>query len=311
VGGLRLVRVVPVLEEHVLEVAALVRAALAICAGGLALAKLFLVRIELRETTLLPAWGWMVAAAVAWTAVEAGAALAPDGSAWLAPARMAAVGLSFCPVVAVLGAKRPQHRAWTFVVLAFWGIVMLPAAEAFFLQRGDRLALGDARRWFLWILLLLGPINYVPTRQWAAALLLAAAQFLALSEHLPLVRQTLFREQYLVALSLATAAVWAGQAPGRGTLPATNAYDRLWCDFRDLFGLLWALRLQERVNAVVDTNHWPLWLAWGGLRDTERGLPVVAIDSAIEPILRTSMKGLLRRFVSNDWIARRLGQDID
>jgi hypothetical protein len=305
------VRVVPVLEEPILEVAALIHAALASCAGGLALVRLVLVRGDLRETTLMPAWGWMVAAAIAWTAVEIGAALVPESAAWLAPARLAVAGLSFCPVVAVLGAKRPQHRAWTFVVLAFWGVVMLPAAEAFFLGRGDRLALGDTRRWFLWILLLLGPINYVPTRQWLAVVLLAAGQFLTLSEHLPLIRQTLFREQYLAALWLAAAATWLGRAAGSSDRPAANPYDRLWRDFRDLFGLLWALRLQERVNVVTNTNAWPLWLAWGGLRDTERGLPVEQIDPAIEPTLRTSMKGLLRRFVSSDWIARRLGQDTD
>jgi hypothetical protein len=294
-----------------LEVAATIRAALAICAGGLALGRLVFVRGTLRETTLLPAWGWMVAAAVAWGAVEAAAALGSPSSSWLAPSRLAAAGLSFCPVVAVLGAKRPQHQAWTFVVLAFWAVVMLPAAEAFFLQRGDRLALGDARRWFLWVLLLLGPVNYVPTRQWTAALLLAAAQFLALSEHLPLVRQTLFREQYLAALCLATGAVWAGRVAGTPAQAAANAYDRLWLDFRNLFGLLWALRLQERVNAVVDTNHWPLWLSWTGLRELEQSQPIRSIDPAIEPTLRTSMKGLLRRFVSNEWIAHRLGQDID
>jgi hypothetical protein len=294
-----------------LQAAEMIRAALAICAGGLALVRLGFVRRPLGETTLLPAWGWMVAAASTWTVVEAAAVLSPAGSNWIAPARLAAAGLSFCPVVAVLGAKRPQHQAWSFVVLAFWAVVMLPAAEAFFLQRGDRLALGDARRWFLWILLLVGPINYVPTRQWAAAISLAAGQFLALSEHLPLVRQTLFREQYLVGLALACGAVLAGRVETARSNSAANPYDWLWLDFRNLFGLFWALRLQERVNAVAHTSGWPLWLAWSGLRDTEQSRPVTTIDPATEPTLRTSMKGLLRRFVSNQWIAHRLEQERD
>jgi hypothetical protein len=48
-------------------------------------------------------------------------------------------------MLAVLGAKRPQHAAWSFVVLAFWGILALPAAETYFLQRGQRREMGDAR----------------------------------------------------------------------------------------------------------------------------------------------------------------------
>jgi hypothetical protein len=33
--------------------------------------------------------------------------------------------------------------------------------------------------------------------------------------------------------------------------------------------------------------------------------------AAIEPTLRTTLNGLLRRFVSGRWIAVRLGRDID
>ncbi len=279
-------------------------AGLAILAGLTALTGLVLRRRNEHETTLVPAWWWALSAAALWSVTEAAAALAgPRPGPWLAPLRLAAVALSFCPILAVLGAKRPQHAAWSFVVAALWAILALPAAETYFLQRGQQLEMGAARSWFLWILILIGPINYVPTRQWLAALLVAAGQVLALSEYLPLIQRSLFGGQHVVALALASIAV-IGARTGRSS--AADPYDRLWLDFRDLFGLFWSLRLQERVNAVATASGWPLWLGWSGFRNPASGRPLEQVDPAIEPTLRTSMRGLLRRFVSGRWTAERL-----
>ena len=274
-----------------------------------AAAGLVLRRAHVLETTLLPAWWWALAAIVAWSATEAAPALAdPRPGNWLAPLRLAAVALSFCPILAVLGAKRPQHATWSFVVAALWAILALPAAETFFLQRGQRLEMGDARSWFLWIVILVGPSNYVATRQWLASLLVAAAQVLALSEYLPLIQRALFSGQHVVGLLLAAVGVIAARPPRSA---AGNPYDRLWLDFRDLFGLFWALRLQERVNFVAASSGWPLWLGWFGLRDTATGKPVQHFDPVIEPTLRTTMRGLLRRFVTGNWTSQRQGEHED
>jgi hypothetical protein len=249
-----------------------------------------------------------MAAAIAWSAVEAAGTLAGSNVVWLEPLRLAAVALSFCPMLAVLGAKRPQHAAWTFVVAALWAVVSLPAAEALILQRGQRLEIGDVRGWFLWILIVVAPINYLPTRQWLAAVLLAMGQILALSEYLPLVRRPLFGEQHVVALLLAMLSTVVARPPRSA---AAGKYDRLWLDFRNLFGLFWALRLQERVNAVAGTNQWPIDLAWSGLIQRAGGQHVGDVDPAIEPTLRTTLKSLLRRFVSGRWIAQRIARDLD
>jgi hypothetical protein len=305
--------VVPVIQQSAPALPAAICAALAIVALCVGVSALFLRRKFVRETTLIPAWWWTLAAIVAWSGVEFSASWSGTSSpTWLAPLRLSAVTLSFCPILAVLGAKRPQHAAWSFVVAAFWGIVVLPAAETFLLQRGQRLEMGDARSWFLWILIAVGPINYLPTRQWLAATLLAAGQTLALSEYLPLLHRVLFAQQYTAALCLACLALVVSRTPSCGV---PGKYDRLWLDFRDTFGLFWALRLQERVHAVAQTNSWPVWLSWSGFQS---GPAVPAGQAApqdipveIESTLRTTLKGLLRRFVSNRWIAERLGRDID
>jgi hypothetical protein len=301
--------VVPVMKESDWGLTAVACAAFAIGAGCVGIGVLLLRRSQVRETTLLPACWWTLTAVVAWSGTELAAGLAADRSAnWIAPLRLAAVTLSFCPILAVLGAKRPQQAAWTFVVAAFWGIVVLPAAETFFLQRGQRLEIGDARSWFLWLLVVVGPINYLPTRQWLSATLLGAGQILALSQYLPIVHRTLFAHQELAGLWLGCLALVCARAPRSR---AAAKYDRLWLDFRDTFGLFWSLRLQERVNSVAQSSGWQVWLSWSGFREPEGSRGTATIDPTVEPVLRTTLKGLLRRFVSGRWIAQRLGQHLD
>lgn len=287
-------------------------AVMAAIAGISALAALLAARQTLTATTLTSAWGWALAALLAWSGVElaAGTGLLSDPG-WLDPLRLAAIGLTFCPAISLIGAKRPQHAAWNFVVLSLWGIVLLPAAETFFLQRGQAFEMGDARGWFLWLLILLGPINFLPTRFWLGALLLAAGQVLALSAHLPLLRLTRLPEREAIGLMLAAGAMVVAWLAARRKRVAGKPYDRLWLDFRDSFGLLWSLRVQERVNALASQEGWPIELTWSGFCDRTSGAPLQGIEPAVEPILRTSLTGLLRRFVDRAWIAERLAASVD
>jgi len=272
------------------------------------MAALFHSRPALKQTTLLAAWWWTLAAVVVWSGVEAYAALLSPAIAAgrLAPFRLAAMALSLCPMVAVLGAKRPQHTAWQFVVVSLWGILALPAAEAFFLHRGQQLEVGDARAWLLWIVVLLGPINFLPTRRWLASLLVAAGQVVALSRYLALIHRPITPQSELTGLAICVVGLVVALGANRRLRMDANSLDHLWLGFRDAFGLLWGLRVQERVNAVARQNGWDLELTWRGLRNTTDDSPLVAIDPAIESALRKTFTGLLRRFVSTEWIAERL-----
>jgi hypothetical protein len=244
--------------------------------------------------------------------VEVIAALrSASGASWLPPLRLAVVALSFCPIVSLIGAKRPQHAAWNFIVLSLWAIVVLPAAETFFLQRGQRLEMGDARGWFLWILIALGPINFLPTRFWNAAVLLAFGQTVALSPHLPLLRRSIVDRPETIGLALVAGSLVLALVAFRRHRNAANRYDRQWLDFRDTFGLLWSLRVQERLNAVAKQHGWDLELSWAGFRSRASDAPLDEIDPDIQPLLRSTLRALLRRFVSSRWIAERLGSEID
>src|SRR5262249_20829746 len=160
-------------------------------------------------TTLMGAWWWTTAALVGWSGMELiGVCGGPGAEAtrW-APLQLAAVALSFCPVIALIGAKRPQHKAWNLVVFSLWAIVALPAAEAVLAHHSTRIELGAARSWFLWVLIGLTPINLLPTRFWLASLLIAASQIVVLGPHLALIRRALTSESELIGLLLATAAL--------------------------------------------------------------------------------------------------------
>ncbi len=323
------------------EAAAAIAAALA---AGSILLGLWNYRPVLAQTTLVWAAWWSAAAAGAIAGVELARAAFPLADSWLAPLRFCAAALSFCPFVAVLGAKRPQHLAWNFVVLSLWGIVSLSALTALVMQRSDRFILGDARAWLLWVLILMGLINYLPTRNWLTALLVALGQVILFAPHLPLLRGNLWLANlpagpslalFVLAIAVAVTdtslkrkrrtvrprdsvttasgrkheqrfpslALQAGVEP----VPASNssdAFDRLWLDFRDSFGLLWGLRLQERVNAASTAAKWEVELQWQGFGP--KGIPAKHREA-----LRQAMTGLLRRFVSHEWIAARLEKNID
>jgi hypothetical protein len=288
-------------------------AVVAILAAGIGVAVLWRALRVVVQTTLIDAWWWAAGALVLWCATEVAAALQPPGgtAGWVQPARLLAISLSLCPMIAVMGAKRPQHGPWNFVVLSLFAIVALPAAEAFFLKPGQRVVVGDARSWFLWILVLLGPINYVPTRFWLAALLVAAGQIIALSPHLALIQRAIVAQGELVGLVFCAAGLLAAWTASGSAKRVASPGDRLWLDFRDCFGLFWGLRVQERVNAAALSSGWGWELAWQGFVCRTNGKQAAESEGAKEPAVWSTLKGLLRRFVSNEWIAERLESPID
>ena len=64
---------------------------------------------------------------------------------------------------------------------------------------------------------------------------------------------------------LCLAASWllvAGGLPRGGG--ALAGIDRVWLDFRDAFGVVWALCIEQRVNASAAMYGWPVVLNWTG-----------------------------------------------
>jgi hypothetical protein len=244
---------------------------------------------------------------------ESAVALATQGEppAWAAHARYLAAVAAFCPLAAVLGARRPLERAWQFIVLSLLVVLGLPAVQALVLRPAMPLELHPAWRVFLALLLVVGLANYAATRYAPTCLLVAAGAALMLVDHLPL-PAALHGLASRVPAAWRTAAALALAGLGLGLLragwppsrPARQPLDRAWQDFRDAYGALWALRMAERFNAAARANHWPLRLGWSGLYAAAGGPP-----PAPTPAMRNNLCGMLSKFVGSKWLSERAGEE--
>ncbi|MBW3598169.1 MAG: hypothetical protein KY475_12975 [Planctomycetes bacterium] len=260
------------------------------------------IRPRLRGATLTAAWWWAVLATYSLTLLALPILLLDPGARNFAGAdalHYAAAMLTFCPAMAVLGAKRPQHHPWQIVVVSLWAVLALPALEAFVLRRGQSLEISGVRAAFLLGLIGVGVLNWLPTRFCPAALLAAAGQGLLLAEFVfddaPI---RLPRAWALAAACFVAATTWVlvQQRAGGG--------DRVWRDFRDGFGALWALRVAERVNAAASAHDWPVRLRWSGFVPVREESSPSQQPASPGP-WEAELSSLLRRFVSPEWIANR------
>lgn len=268
---------------------------------------------SLAGTTLRAPWAWTLAAelAVATTDVVAEGFAYATGSWQAATAlRYAAAITTYLPMMAVLGAKRPQDRGWQFVVVSLWIVLALPCGHSWLLGRAFHVY--PAWSWFLAAMLLVQLGNYLPTRRWPAALLATAAQAILLWDWLPGSAGSAGFHQgeswnpwpAVEAIGLAALAAWSIELGALVRPAEADPLDRVWRDFRDWFGALWSLRVLERVNSAARLSGWPVELDWGGFfsRRAEPG----GIDPATQAALAATMHTLLRRFVSPEWLAERL-----
>jgi hypothetical protein len=267
---------------------------------------------QVRGTTLVAPWCWSLVVLVSLAASEI--LIGISGSpvpAWAAHLRFAAAMTTFCPVMAVLGAKRPQNLGWQFVVFSLLAILCLPILE--WLLFGGRSEIHPARFWFLAILIALGALNAVGTRHWLSSLLYCAGQVMLISPFFSaqgLLSQSPAAIAGLAVLVLAWVTI-AAQMPR--PQPAATPLDRVWLDFRDAFGVVWAWRVADRMNASASMYDWPVMLSWRGFRRSGAtgGLPTgvdtkEAIAWEIPQSVEESLRTLLRRFVSSHWIDARL-----
>lgn len=288
----------------------------AACSVGLAvagMAALIWRKPHLAGTTLVAPWWWALASLGTIAGVEAALPIITgiSAGAWPAALRYSAAATLFCPLMAALGAKRPQHVAWQFIVLSMWCILVLPAAEAVLVRSSPTFEITGARSWFLLALIGVGAANTLPTRFWLSSLLAAAGQTVLLLPYLPLGLAGVGRWGTPLALGLCVAAIGLSAVGIPRRRMALVPLDRVWLDFRDSFGALWSLRVAERVNAAAALYHWDLALTWGGFRTPDGKSPPNELSAELAAAVRQNLDNLLRRFVSSEWIDARLGKKVE
>jgi hypothetical protein len=300
---------------------AIVVIAVLVTAAGLS--GLFWRRGRLRETTMMAVWWWSLAAFCAVAATEiCGPLLNNSSSNQFTALCYAAAMLTFCPMMAVLGAKRPQSRSWPWIVLSLWLILLIPALHGWLHRPGESIYVFPAWQWLLLILLAVSVANYLPTRYWAAAVLAAIAQVLFISEHLPLGTFSPLTIGGvtigpLLGLTALAAAIWLVHWGDARRLPPPQGIDQLWIDFRDAFGVVWAVRVSQQINAYSEMYGWQVTLSWDGLHTLTDGIPGTKVvdesqlDASTAAALRKMLRTTLRRFVPPEWIAIRLAAGDD
>ena len=254
---------------------------------------------QIGRTTLAGPWIWTLIVLLFAAGVELAIRTGdPTLSLPVALRYTAGVGL-LLPMVSLLGAKRPQDKAWHLIVLTLWGVLILPAAESYFIRQGSTLHIHDARGWFLWVLIVTGWLNHVATRYSLESSLYSLAVVLSLAPHLPLLRWT---QSYPLLASCLTLFASIRMLLHSRRRRDDFSLDGLWRDFRDSYGAVWGLRVAERVNATSESSGGGGRLAWSGFEWNN------ADDQQRKAVVRT-LRSLVLRFTSEDWWDQRMGTD--
>jgi hypothetical protein len=230
---------------------------------------------------------WSFAAWAAWVAALLLADLRPGGAEILL--RYAALCVTGCAAVSVLGARRPGVGAWNFVVLALLAVMLLPIAEGL-----GELHLDLLRLAFLAGTLAIGLLNHLPTRLARAMTALAIGCGLEVAlvsdrfATIPVLQRAALVSRCLLAVSpwFALADLWRRGNP-------SSPIDQVWLEFRDRFGLVWSQRVREQFNRAAAHADWPVVLSWSGLR-LQPGRE--SLPEATQTEILAALRALLKRF---------------
>jgi hypothetical protein len=261
-------------------------------------------RPAVRHTTLTAAWTWAVIAAASWcVAAATSIAVRPESSA-VGQAWYVAAVLTLCPWIAVLGARRPTVRVWNwFVVVPLVAVLLWPVALCWTPRGPNRLTLEMPHLLGFALVLLMGLGNYLGTRFTWVALLTLLGEFMLIAALDPRSRSSSMGLLAVAACGQMNAVIAAyALGQGSGRLPAGP--NRLWTDFRNSFGIVWANRLSERVNAEAAKSGWAVRLRSDGFVAADPHLPADLDRDAAS--IDHALRWLLRRFVDDEWILERL-----
>ncbi len=265
-----------------------------------------------RGTALLPAVHWAALTTALGFLSQGLAAIEPlsSGRPLCGLATYVMTLSAFASLISVLNARTPGAGAWAILNVMLVVVFLIPLLEGAGLRGAGRnltwLRLDNPWTIFFWLLVVAGVTNYLPTKYGPAAALLAIGFGL---EYYALTHSERPRHERAVSWSIfplawATALIVAdrcSRVPNR----AASRLEAIWFLFRDHWGVVWALRTQERFNRSAESLGWPARLHWHGL-----SLP--KDEGNWDPIAAESMlMGLLRRFVSQSRIEEALGTEAD
>lgn len=271
---------------------------------------------QVQGTTLVAAWRWGYGAWVLWVIswlMEISHRF-PAGildQLWYLTALLILAAL-----VSVLGAKRPGTRVWSwFVTMPMLLVLWWPATFPWFRDwPPPHLTLMAPALWAYAVVCVMGLGNYIGTRFLISAGLLAGALFwlvMPYSGWVPDILPSSTGCRIRATFCAGFAVIWPA------LLAATprfihSPWDRVWVDFVNIFGIVWGRRLQDRFNDTARQSRWGVRLDFYGLMWDDVPEPTSIGDKrpapSWTPEMIATLSWLLRRFVDQEWIDRRVHQ---
>ena len=221
--------------------------------------------------------------------------------------------LALAAPVAVLGARRPGHLAWNwFVVLPMLLVLAWPALSTLLsvssLQGRFLLETPTLLCYALVAVMSVG--NYWGTRHSRAAtlfLLAIALLLLPLTDYGESWNVNAWYCQSAATLLMGVVGWLVVAEPTRPPTDDFSAWNRVWGDFWDLYGVVWGLRVRDRLNEEIGRSKLPLQVDVDGFHWTAADRQSTTQQELPEQV-EQSVRRLLKRFVDAEWIDGRLAE---
>ena len=215
---------------------------------------------------------------------------------------------ALCPLIAVLGARRGRIMDWSlFVLLPLIAVLEWPAiVQCRRCWNGQRLELETPSLITFALVLIMGAGNFVGTRftrpaiVWIVTWSVVVWAFNGTFGH-----NRLPREPVYSYLTISLLVFWMATAKAVSRQSNATGWDKVWQDYRNLFGTVWSFRLMTRVNEVAQRDQWPWSLTTDGFRLVSLGMEYPG-EPTSDPRVDQTMRWLLKQFVDAEWIDERL-----
>jgi hypothetical protein len=285
---------------------------LSVIACLLLIVRLLMKRPFVSGTTLRYSWGWSIAASVTLLAATFLTGLVngtPRGVT--TTVQYLSVIMLLTPAVSTLGARMPGVGPWQwFVVVPLILVMQWPATSQLLSSRGtEALDLGAPQTTGIVLVLMMSAGTGIGTTLTMSTILylvgvifclLPSSGWIDSASTLPLWSPILLLTGEMITTRIVRERYHAIRTAASGTAVT----DAVWLLFQDLFGIIWARRVLERVNQFSAREQWTVNLTWSGFRRADGSVPE---DQELQKPLE-AFRWVLGRFADEAWLQSVLGR---